>query len=252
MPDQPTKSRSDSFALACTTLLFLPCMLLARLASNTRINNIVIHETTVSKRRLWRSALLHVPGNLILRFRRAPVQVLSTREWVRRSQRLANATILNNIVELKKLDGVPLCEFLANEKSTQRKLNVISTAMRSLFDFHLQHDESHGDASAANVMIHECPNNEVTATWFDFDIAHRASVPEVAARADDLRAILFTSKAWLTDTEFTRLFQEFDSCYQDEDVWKELIKTMGSPFQHCDIFHLAQQSRSKLRVVEDA
>ena len=243
MPDQ--RKKPGTFALACTTLLFLPCMLLAKLAANTRINSVTIDEATVSKKRLWHSGLVRIPGNLILGFRRAPVRVLPAKEWFERARRVAEATTSNNTVVLKKLNGHPLCDFLANENSAERKLIAISTAMRSLFDFHLQHDQSHGDASATNVMIHELPGDNISAAWFDFDVAHKASVPEVIARADDLRALLFTSKPWLTNAEFTRLFQEFDSGYQDEDVWKELIETMGNPFQHCDIFHLAQQSRAK-------
>ena len=242
MSDQPKSS--STFTLFCTTLLLLPCMLLSRLAAQTSINSVTVDESTVSKRRLWHASLFRIPGNLILGFRRAPVKVLSTSQWLEREQKLAGATVSANAVVLNKLDGIPLTEFLANESSSGQKLAAISSAAAALFEFHFQQDQSHGDASAANVMIHELPDGKLSATWFDFDVAHQESVPEVIRRSDDLRALFFTSKRWLNNAEFAQLFAGTESPYTDDDVWKELINTMSNPFQHCDIFHLAQQKRA--------
>jgi hypothetical protein len=243
MPDQNKKRRS--LALAGTTILFLPSMLLARFAAQSCINTITIDSETVSKRRVWYANLLRIPGNLILSFRRAPVKVLTTKRWFEREQLLSDATVSQNELTLKKLDGIPLCRYLADEESVERKLAAISAATRSLFEFHLQNNQSHGDASAANVMIHEQPGGFLSATWFDFDVAHNDSVSDIVRRADDLRALLFTSKKWLTTEEFSQLFAGSESPYADEEVWKELTHTMSNPFQHCDIFHLAQLLRAK-------
>lgn len=242
MSDQPKSS--SAFALFCTTLLFLPCMLLAKLAAQTSINNVTIDESTVSKRRHWYASLFRIPGNLILGFRRAPVKVLSTSQWLEREQKLANATVSENAAVLKKLDGIPLSEFLATESSSEQKIAAVSAAVASLYEFHFQQDQSHGDASAANVMIYELPHGKFLATWFDFDVAHKESVSEVIRRSDDLRALFFTSKHWLNIEEFAQLFAGTESPYTDDDVWKELIETMSNPFQHSDIFHLAQQKRA--------
>ncbi|QEG24736.1 hypothetical protein [Mariniblastus fucicola] len=243
MPENAKKT--DTFKLMFTTLLYAPCTILAKIASQTRVNEVTIEADTVTKCRNWHAEFLRIPGNLILGFRRAPVKVLSTKQWFEREQELAGATVSRNALQLKKLNGKPLCELLAVEVSAERKLAAISVSMRSLFEFHLQFDQSHGDASATNVMIDELPNGELSASWFDFDVAHRATVSEVDGRADDLRALFFTARPWLSNADFARLFTEFNANYADDDVWQKLIETMSNPFQHCDVFHLAQQRRAK-------
>ena len=243
MTDQDKKP-AGTFTLICTTVLFLPCMLLSRLAAQTWINVVTIDDTTVSKHRTWYSNFIRIPGNLVLGFRRAPVKVLSTKQWHERERQLSDATVVENKLQLAKLGGVPLSEYLSSEKSAAQKLAAINAATHSLFNFHFQHDQSHGDASSSNVMINESPDGNLSAIWFDFDVAHRDSVPDVVGRSDDLRALFFTSKPWLTDNDFARLFAGSDSPYTDDDVWKELIKAMSNPIQHCDIFHLAQQKRA--------
>lgn len=242
MPDQ-TK-QPGTFTLFRTTVLFLPCMLLAKLAAQICINVVAIDDTTVSKHRTWYANFLRIPGNFILGFRRAPVRVLSTKQWYERERQLSNATVVENKLQLGKLDGVPLSEYLSNEESVEQKLAAINAAMRSLFEFHLQHDQSHGDASVTNVMIDKLPGGNFSATWFDFDVAHKDSVSEVVRRSDDLRALFYTSKAWLTAKDFSRLFTDSKTPYADEEVWEEMTKTMSSPLQHSDIFHLAQQMRA--------
>jgi len=250
MTDQIKKH--GTLTLIGLTVLYLPCMLLAKLAAQTCINVVTIDDTTVSKRRTWYSNFLRIPGNLVLGFRRAPVQVLSTKQWHQREQLLSNATVVENTLQLKKLDGVPLSEYLSSEKSVELKLAAIESAMRSLFEFHLQYDQSHGDASSTNVMINELPDGKISATWFDFDVAHKASVPEVVRRSDDLRALFYTSNLWLTIKDFSRLFSDIETPYADEDVWKEMTNTMSNPFQHSDIFHLAQQKRAIQSASEDS
>jgi len=223
-------------------------MLLAKLAAQSCINIVTIDDTTVSKHRTWYANLLRIPGNLVLGFRRAPVKVLSTKQWHQRELHLSkSATVSENKLQLEKLDGVPLYEFLLGEEPMEQKLAAIRAAMRSLFEFHLKHDQSHGDASATNVMIHQLPEGDFSATWFDFDVAHKESVPEIVRRSDDLRALFFTSKAGLTITDFSPLFTDAETTYADDDVWKEMTKTMSDPFQHSDPFHLAQQMRARGR-----
>ncbi len=242
MSDQNKKP--GTLSLIFTAAVALPSLILSELASRTSINRVTAETSTIVKRRVWFSELLRIPGNLILRCRRAPVFVLSKSDWHDREQQLTNAKSTHAGLLIDRLDGVPLSEYLANEDSAEEKLAAVSTAMRSLFDFHLRFDQSHGDASSTNVMIHEFEGH-LSATWFDFDVAHDESVPEVIRRADDLRALLYTSKPWLKNEEFVTLFPEWNSFYADDDVWNELLETMSKPLQHCDIFHLAQQKRAK-------
>ena len=77
-------------------------------------------------------------------------------------------------------------------------------------------------------------------------------MPNVVGRSDDLRALLFTSKPWLTDADFAKLFDDSESLYTVKEVWNELIKTMSNPIQHCDIFHLAQQKQAIRSAFDDS
>ncbi len=248
MSDSNSSEETSSFTFIYTMALAIPCMLLAELASRTAINQVKIETNTITKRRKRFADLFRIPGNLILRFRKAPVQVLSKKDWHARETKLSGATPIDGDLVIDRLDGIPLAELLAEEDSSEEKLAAISVAMRSLFEFHLRFDQSHGDASATNVMICELQDGDLSATWFDFDVAHDESAPEVIRRADDLRALLYTSKLWLEDQDFVTLFPDWNSFYADDDVWEELIATMGNPIQHCDIFHLAQQKRVWRRV----
>lgn len=238
-------NKRGNWTLVWTTILFLPCVFIANFAAQTHINTVTVDNSTVSKRRVWFADFFRIIGNLMLGFRRAPVKVLSKDQWHQRETQLIHASVSDGNLILPILDGVPLSEFLANEDSVDRKFAAISAAAKALFDFHLQHNQSHGDASVSNVMVLECPDAEFSATWFDFDVAHKDSVPEIIRRADDLRALLFTAKTWLTDEGFALLFSDFGHSYTDEEVWQELIDSMSNPFQHCDIFHLSQIRRTK-------
>ena len=245
MEDQESENGSRGWLLFLTTALLGPCLLLSRLASGSFINRTTVGDNTVVKQRKWFANFLRIPGNVILRFRRAPVRVLSRKRWHQRESEFNGATFSGNGLSLERLGGEPLSEYLANTDSGEDRMAAITTAMRALFDFHLQHDQSHGDASASNVMIRELPDATLLATWFDFDVAHFDSTPMLIRRADDLRALLFTSQQWLTKVQFASLFQGWDIFYPDENVWAEFQSTMSNPLCHCDVFHLAQIRRAK-------
>ena len=221
----------------------IPIRILAFLASRTVVNQVSISSDVVTKHRFWYSNFVRFPGNLVLRFRKAPVQVLSRNNWQQRECELAGATIAGGKLELARLEGVPLSEFLKTEKSEDRKSEAILSAARSLFEFHLRFNQSHGDASASNVMIAEVPQGELAATWFDFDVAHTGSDSAIN-RADDLRSLIGTTIV-LTKGVKLNLLQD---AYPDDAVLEVLPEIINS--QIYDVFHLAQQFRVRREIAD--
>lgn len=219
------------------SLISLCCRLVAALAARSTINRVVIANDSVFKHRRWHADWLRIPGNLLLRFRAAPVKVLSREQWIERESQIAAATRIDGGLRLPKVDGVPLASFLAGSESRQRKKNAICIAIRALFDFHQQTGQSHGDASATNVMITQA-GHPWSATWFDFDVAHSGDSSKLN-RADDLRAILSTAQVCEFDALLT-------NAYPDDEIWESAIALIAKGPR--DIFHLAQQKRCSLAV----
>ena len=217
-------------------LTAIPIRILAFFASRTVVNQVSISSDVVTKHRLWYSNIVRIPGNLVLRFRKAPVQVLSNSEWQQRESEIAGATVADGKLELVRLDGMPLSEFLRTEESEDKKSEAILSAAKSLFEFHLRFNQSHGDASASNVMIVELPGGEISATWFDFDTAHTGSDSAIN-RADDLRSLIGTTMV-LTRSVKLNLIQE---AYPDGAVLEVLPEVINS--QIYDVFHIAQTLR---------
>lgn len=219
------------------SLFTLCCRLVAALTARSAINHVVVADDSVFKRRRWYADWIRIPGNLFLRFRAAPVRVLSREQWIERESQIAGATHIDGGLQLPKLSGIPLSEFLSSEESTPAKQEAIFIAIRALFDFHQQTGQSHGDASATNVMIAQT-EQQLSATWFDFDVAHSGDSNK-QNRADDLRAILTTAQV----REFDAALKE---AYPDEEIWESAVVLIAKG--SCDIFHLAQQQRCDLAV----
>lgn len=216
----------------------LPCGLLAIIAAKSAINDVKLLENSVEKRRRWYADLLRIPGNFFLWFRKAPVRVLSSKAWRLREKEISNATLGSGCIRMKKLEGTPLDEYLISTIDDERKSRSVFAAVKSLFSFHTQFNQSHGDASATNVMIVESSGGEFSATWFDFDVAHTGS-SEVVNFADDLRALLYTS---IYRTQSWQI-EDLRLAYPDEDVWAAFAEITGSFL--FDIFHQAQMLRAK-------
>ena len=220
------RSIYDSFISVCRRLV-------VALAARCAINCVVIAEDSVFKRRRWYANCLRILGNLLLRYRENPVEVLSREKWIVREIELSGASPLDGGVQLPKIAGLPLAQFLAGPESPKLKQEALRFAIRALFDFHQQTGQSHGDASATNVMIAKS-GQQLSATWFDFDVAHRGSCSK-RNRADDLRAILSTAQV--------REFDTLKESYPDAEIWEQAIRLVAAGSR--DLFHLAQQLRCR-------
>lgn len=220
--------RSIAFALAT-----IPCWLIAFLASHSIVNKVTFEPDVVFKQRLWYAELLRIPGNLFLRMRKAPVAVLSVKQWHQRECELAEATVVDGKLKLKRLEGEPLSEYLNSDRCSSKKLEAVFVAMDALLEFHERFNQTHGDAAVTNVMVRELLGDEMEATWFDFDVAHVGPFSSLN-RADDLRALLTTSGSELENAIPMLRDPEL------EIALREIEKKLP-----IDIFHLAQRIRTR-------
>jgi len=216
---------------------YIPTAILASIASHAKINRVTVSSDFILKRRAWYSNLIRVPGNLMLYRRLAPIRVLSTSAWIDREKQIAGAVVENKHLRLKRLEGMTLVDFLATEKSAEKKLQAIVSALESLHDFHQKHQQSHGDACASNVMIHDPENGEMTATWFDFDVAHSGS-DLLINKADDLNAFVMTL---CVPSGRIPKFENLKQLYPDEKVWDSFYRLCKT--QPNNVFHFAQRKR---------
>jgi len=216
---------------------YIPASIVASVASHAKINRVVISPDFVTKERTWYSDLIRIPGNLMLRRKLAPVRVLSNAAWMDREVKLAGAVVENQCLKLKRLEGMTLVDFLAAEKSPEKKSQAIVSSLESLHSFHQKHHQSHGDACSSNVMIHEPEDGEMTATWFDFDVAHVGS-DLLINKADDLNAFIMTL---CNPSRTTPKFEHLKQIYPDEKVWNAFYMLCKN--QPNNVFHFAQRKR---------
>ncbi len=213
---------------------------IASIASRISINEVTISDDCVFKSRKRFTKLHRTIGNFFLRQRQAPVQVLDEKEWFAREKELADAQVINRKLKLKKLEGIPLSEFLKTNESIEARAMACEAAVKALFDFHEHFGQSHGDASATNVMITEQPDGDFQGTWFDFDVAHTGK-SQLLNRTDDLAALLFTSRHWPNPTHSTeRTYQS----YPDQEIWRCLGFNFEQQVYDRDVFHNAQVARA--------
>ena len=205
----------------------------------------------VCKTRHPLSPLLIFPGNIVLRWRKVPVRVLFTRQWIEWERKLAPINFNNDqssprTLMLARIPGTPLVDVLASSNvSTDQKLEVMSISVNSLRGFHERCCEtnehgsiqlSHGDATVRNLMI----DLESTSTnWFDFDLRHDLQLPANARHADDLRALLFSAAHFFDIEDLSKLVDVAHSAYGHHHVWDELAAQVTSRWFGLDLFHLA-------------
>ena len=205
----------------------------------------------VCKTRHPLSQLLIIPGNIVLRWRKVPVRVLSMGEWIEWEGKLAPIEIEYDqssprTLMLARIPGTPLVDILASPcVSTDEKWDVIVISVNALRQFHERccdataHGStklSHGDATARNVMIDQ---ELETSTWFDFDLRHDLHAPAIARHADDLRALLFSAAHFFKEKDLSRLVNVVRSEYDHQPVWNELAAQISSRWFGLDLFHLA-------------
>ena len=228
---------------------------IAGLIRRVKVNRVTFKsigdQEFVCKTRHPLSQLLIIPGNIVLRWRKVPVQVLSTGEWIKWERKLAPIQIDNDrfsprTLTLARIPGTPLIDILASSDfSVDQKLEFILISVKSLQHFHNRDCEvtehgsvklSHGDATVRNVMI---DLKLKTATWFDFDLRHDLKVEANARHADDLRALLFSAAHYFPDESLTTLVHLIREIYDQSEVWQKLAQQVSSRWFNLDLFHLA-------------
>lgn len=205
----------------------------------------------VCKQRHPFSWLLIFPGNLVLRWRKVPVRVLPTQQWMEWERTIAPVDheveeLAPRTLTLAKIEGSPLAKtWSTSDVQTDQKLEIISVATAELLNFHQRHcyvpglgqtPISHGDATIRNVMIDQ---TNQTATWFDFDLQHDMQINAVARHADDLRALLFSAAHFFPVDDLKELVRITRNSYDQPDVWNELSAQIISRWFGFDLFHLA-------------
>jgi tRNA A-37 threonylcarbamoyl transferase component Bud32 len=226
---------------------------IARVASWIAINQVAFGDDGLAhkSRRRW-AWLPMFFGNGVLRLRSVPVEVLSSTDWIAREKLLSNLmgcdsvfAANSNSITLQRVRGIPLSEFLAGASADQCKETAVAVALRALFEFHQCTNDSHGDASATNVMISES-GDEMTAQWFDFDLAHRKNSAIEFRYADDLRALLYTSMVHFPCDAKPRLIEMAREVYPTAKVWDAYDRLFAKEKLIRDAFHRAQLLRSRL------
>lgn len=224
--------------------------LLSKFASVASINQVRFDDDgkTVRKRRRRLAFLWTVPGNVILKRRLVPVRVLTGKKWRQREQRIASLRS-NSFCQAGKreliftrLPGLTLRDFLSGPATDAQKTAAFISALRALLAFHLQSQQSHGDASVSNVMLDRSGTHH-SAVWFDFDLAHCESTAMSLRRADDLRSLLFTAAKHFASLEINELISIAKLAYDDAEVWQQFDRITQDRKLSRDIFHRAQLLR---------
>jgi hypothetical protein len=199
-------------------------------------------------------------GNLFLFLEGSDVEILPEREWLQWELAVDAATSGDCIFRSypvphnhfrgllsRKCPGQPLREILVDVTwSLDQKLAAIRWALYALYQLHRQRANwgngnlqsiSHGDATADNVIV---SIKSKSARWIDFDTRHRSHFSEIDRRADDLRALLFSSAACLPPTCYGCLAHTFMSSHSDEQVLNRLRERLLSDWRKLNTYQLAQ------------
>jgi tRNA A-37 threonylcarbamoyl transferase component Bud32 len=206
----------------------------------------------------WCEFLLPV-GNLYLRLQGAPSEVLPAWHWLQREAVVAMALGREiqscrglRALDMRLLRGVCLREILRETSALDAKLEalrVAAAALRQLHGVSVAYADghkralSHGDATCNNVIVDRA---ERSAAWIDFDTRHRAHLSALDCQADDLRALLFSSAAWLPEGADADCAESVLAGYGNEAVVEHLRQSLVR--QTCPtVFHTAQADLSFAR-----
>lgn len=201
-------------------------------------------ELRVRKHRLFYAPLLVWLGDPLVQILDTGVRVLPQREWEERErlvhQRLRGASIgidADGTLVLPCLAGRTLAALLedpALEASDRRR--AIELAAAALADFH-RLGFTHGDAMAENVMV---DLDAGAAHWFDFETVHDPDRPLPWRRADDVRALLFTTLLRAAPQQLAPTLHLVLDVYSDEETTRLLATRFTSVPRRPLTFHLAQ------------
>ena len=242
-------------------LLHLPILFVGYCIQCVYINHISFEQSDdgrslVRKRRSWFAWLLIFPGNVVFWFRRVPLRVLYTGQWLRWERRLKLALRNESIpvcAELlcETIPGQPLSQCLCDRQvESGDRLTRLKIATRALKDLHKETISlpgferpivlSHGDATVANVLY--CDPTE-QAEWFDFDLRHNLGVDTDQRHADDLRSLIFSAGVFCPAGELESIVSMVKHEYSCDRVWAALQSQLVSRWFWFDLFHLSQTGR---------
>jgi hypothetical protein len=161
------------------------------------------------KQRLPRSTLLVASSNWWLRHNGGTLYGLSETEWLDWECRLAPEAqgrpvkVQGNVLWTPGFSGVSLRTWLSSRIEPVAKQHAFMAAIRELRRLHSLDTSfpdgttrlwSHGDSHAGNVFFDAVHHG---VTWFDFEAIHAAHLSASWRHADDVRALIFSSAAYL-------------------------------------------------------
>lgn len=211
------------------------------------------------KSRVLRCEAILPLGNLYLWAQGAPSEVLPARRWLEREAVVA-ATLGRDVqtrpglraLDMRLIPGVCLREILLEASSLDSKLEALRLAAGALRQLHAVSVReadgnrlalSHGDATCNNVIVDQMAHS---AAWIDFDTRHRAHLATPDRHADDLRALLLSSAACLSERADPDCAETVFEGYGDETIMQQVRQCLMR--QCCpDVFHVAQAGLSFAR-----
>jgi hypothetical protein len=211
----------------------------------------------VRKRRRCFAHLIIPAGNLFLKLTGSPVIVLPSGRWLeweraietstRRSLVLTDAIAKEKCRLCRRVPGISLGQFLADrDHSPEQKSDAIRWSLAALRLLHqsvvdrehgICQSISHGDATANNVIV-DVDNK--AACWIDFDTRHQPNIPEADRRADDLRALLYSSAVNLPASCFPELADILVAAKFDDAIVERFRQRLTDEWSHLTAAQLAQ------------
>jgi hypothetical protein len=231
---------------------FRLCLTLGRLlrASRYATTRLVREdgEARVRKRRRFHAPLLVALGDPLVRVLDTGVRVLPQRAWEARErllhQRLRGAAVrveADGTLVLPCLTGRTLAALLEDGALDEpARARAAALAAAALAAFHAL-GLTHGDAMAENVMV---DLDADVAHWFDFETEHDARRPLEWRRADDLRALLFTTLIRTAPARRAATLRLVLDAYGDERVARLLAARFTAVLRRALPFHLGQAPSS--------
>jgi serine/threonine protein kinase len=205
-------------------------------------------EPRVRKHRLFYAPLLVWLGDPLVRILDTGVRVLPQREWEER-ERMIHRSLRGASIEIDA-DGTIVLPYLAGRTlaalledpslEASDRMRAIELAVAALADFH-RLGFTHGDAMAENVMV---DLDAGVAHWFDFETVHDPDLPLAWRRADDVRALLFTTLLRTAPEDLAPTLHLILDAYADADATRLLATRFTPVLRRPLTFHLAQAALS--------
>lgn len=205
-------------------------------------------EARVRKHRRFYAPLLVWLGEPLVGVLDTGVRVLPQREWEERErwiyQSLRGTSIkidAGGTLVLPRLPGETLAGLLEDPGMDEAsRTRAIELAVAALAEFH-RLGFTHGDAMAENVLV---DLEAGVARWFDFETLHDADRPLPWRRADDVRALLFTSLLRTAPAQLPATLRLILDAYADEEVTRLLAASFTPIMRRPLPFHLGQAGLS--------